>query len=110
MPLFELLGGPVRDRVRTYVNLGSELGGDARDPEAWADAAGAARKAGFDAMKVYPMPPGPSDWRARRPYDETAELVARVREAAGDDADIMVDLHGRTTPAIAIQLGQALAP
>lgn len=32
VPLFELLGGPVRDRVRTYVNLGSELGGDARDP------------------------------------------------------------------------------
>ena len=32
VPLFELLGGPVRDRVRTYVNLGSELGGDARRP------------------------------------------------------------------------------
>ena len=43
VPLYELLGGPVRDRVRTYVNLGSELGGDARDPEAWADAARARR-------------------------------------------------------------------
>ena len=32
VPLFELLGGPVRDRVRTYVNLGSELGGDGRRP------------------------------------------------------------------------------
>jgi galactonate dehydratase len=107
VPLFELLGGPVRDRVRTYVNLGSELGGDARDPEAWAEAARAARKAGFDAMKVYPMAPA-------RPLEgitalrEAEVLVAHVREAAGDDADIMVDLHGRSTPATAIEIGRML--
>jgi galactonate dehydratase len=109
VPLFELLGGPVRDRVRTYVNLGSELGGDARKPEAWADAARASREAGFDAMKVYPVAPA-------RPLEGstwlrgTEELVATVREAAGDDAEIMVDLHGRTTPAMGIQVGTALLP
>lgn len=108
-PLFELLGGPVRDRVRTYVNLGSELGGDARLLEVWADAARAARKTGFDAMKVYPLSPArPLEGTA--PLREAEELVAAVREAAGDDADIMVDLHGRTTPAMAIQFGRALAP
>jgi galactonate dehydratase len=91
------------------VNLGSELGGDARDPEAWAEAARAARKAGFDAMKVYPMAPA-------RPLEgstalrEAEVLVAQVREAAGDDADIMVDLHGRTTPATAIEIGRMLTP
>ena len=57
VPLFELLGGPVRDRVRAYVNLGSELGDDGRHPEAWADAARAACEDGFDAMKVYPAAP-----------------------------------------------------
>jgi galactonate dehydratase len=109
IPLFELLGGPVRDRVRTYVNLGSELGGDARRPEAWASAAIAARDAGFGAMKVYPMAPA-------RPLEGVAslrraeDLVATVREAAGNDADIMVDLHGRTTPAMAISLGRRLEP
>jgi len=109
VPLYELLGGPVRDRVRTYVNLGSELGGDARDPQAWADAAREARKAGFDAMKVYPAVPA-------RPLEgtaflrETETLVAVVREAAGEDADVMVDLHGRTSPTTAIQIGHALAP
>ncbi|HET7929736.1 MAG TPA: galactonate dehydratase [Actinomycetota bacterium] len=109
VPLFELLGGPVRDRVRMYVNLGSELGGDARDPQAWADAAREARKGGFDAMKVYPAVPA-------RPLEgtpflrETETLVAVVREAAGEDADVMVDLHGRTSPADAIRLGHALAP
>jgi galactonate dehydratase len=107
VPLYELLGGPVRDRVRTYVNLGSELGGDARRPEAWRDAAVAVREAGFDAMKAYPMAPA-------RPLEGTAALremeglVAAVREGAGDDADVMVDLHGRTTPAMGIQVGRAL--
>ncbi len=107
VPLYELLGGPVRDRVRTYVNLGSELGGDARRPEAWQDAAVAVREAGFDAMKAYPMAPA-------RPLEGTAALremealVAAVREGAGDDADVMVDLHGRTTPAMGIQVGRAL--
>jgi galactonate dehydratase len=95
--------------VRTYVNLGSELGGDARDPEAWAEAARATREAGFDAMKAYPVAPA-------RPLEGTAairqteRLLATVREAAGDDADIMVDLHGRTTPAMAIRIGRALEP
>jgi galactonate dehydratase len=109
VPLYELLGGPVRDRVRTYVNLGSELGGDARHPDAWRDAAVAAREAGFDAMKAYPAGPA-------RPLEgtawlrETESLVAAVREGAGDDADVMVDLHGRTSPAMGIQVGRALEP
>jgi galactonate dehydratase len=109
VPLYELLGGPVRDRVRTYVNLGSELGGDARRPEAWADAARAAREAGFDAMKAYPASPARA-LEGTAWLRETEDLVAAVREGAGDDADVMVDLHGRTTPAMAIQLGQVLAP
>ena len=109
IPLFELLGGPVRDRVRTYVNLGSELGGEARRPEAWARAATAAREAGFNAMKVYPMAPArPLEGAAE--LHRAADLVAAVREAAGHDADIMVDLHGRTTPAVAIALGRMLEP
>ena len=109
VPLYELLGGPVRDRVHTYVNLGSELGGDARDPGAWVDAARASREAGFDAMKAYPMAPArPLEGSAALRDMET--LVAGVRDGAGDDADIMVDLHGRTTPAMGIQVGLALAP
>jgi galactonate dehydratase len=107
VPLFELLGGPVRERVRTYVNLGSELDGDARRPEMWADGARVAREAGFDAMKVYPLSPvRPVEGLA--PLREAEGLVAAVREAVGDDVDVMVDLHGRTTPATAIQLGRML--
>ena len=109
VPLYELLGGPVRDRVRMYVNLGSELGGDARLPETWAEAAVTARKAGFDAMKLYPVSPA-RQLEGTSFIRETEGLVGAVRDAAGDDADIMVDVHGRTSPATAIQIGHALEP
>jgi len=91
------------------VNLGSELGGDGRLPEVWADAARAGREAGFDAMKVYPLSPVRA-LEGTGPIREAEKLVGAVREAAGGDADIMVDLHGRTTPAMGIQVGRALAP
>jgi galactonate dehydratase len=109
LPLFELLVGPVRDRVRMYVNLGSELGGDARLAETWAEAAINARKAGFDAMKLYPVSPA-RQLEGTAFIRETEELVGAVRDAAGDDADIMVDVHGRTSPATAIQIGHAIEP
>ena len=35
--------------------------------------------------------------------------MAAMREAVGDEVDIMVDFHGRTTPAMAIEYGQVLA-
>jgi galactonate dehydratase len=109
VPLFELLGGPVRERVRLYQNLGSELGGDTRSPQAWAEAAHASRAAGYDAVKVYPVQAGPG-LEGGAALRETVRLVQAVREAAGEDTDIMVDFHGRTTPAMAIQYGHALAP
>jgi galactonate dehydratase len=109
VPLYELLGGAVRERVGTYRNLGSELGGDSRDPAAWREATLAAIEAGFDAVKVYPLRPGgPLE---REPALREAEaLVSAVRAAGGDDLAIMVDLHGRASPATAIQLGQRLEP
>lgn len=109
VPLYDLLGGAVRDRVRTYRNMGSELGGDARDPAAWTAATLAAMEAGFDAVKVYPLRPGGSLERGAV-LREAEELVAAVRDAGADDLAIMVDLHGRASPATAIQLAHRLEP
>jgi galactonate dehydratase len=112
VPIYELLGGRVRDRIRLYDHLG---GGD---PDAVYGEVSAARFAaaarrsveeGYTAVKILAVPvtgalPGGAELRAAE------RAMAAVREATGDDVEIMVDLHGRTTPAGAIAFGRALAP
>ena len=110
VPLYELLGGRVREHVRVYDHIETPLRKyDWGSPEGFAEAAGRSLADGFDAVKVYPVPStraheGPEALR----WAES--VVASVREAVGDDADVIVDLHGRTSPATAIQYARAFEP
>ncbi len=112
VPIYELLGGRVRDEIRLYDHLG---GGD---PEAvygdisvsrFAEAARRSVEDGFDAVKILAVPVGPglpdsSSLRASR------QVMAAVREAVGEDVEIMVDFHGRCTPAAALAFARELKP
>lgn len=112
VPLYQLLGGAVRDRVRMYDHLGggsSDAVYNDAAAESFAERAAESRKDGFTAVKVLAVPrTAPLDGFAGLRQAEA--LMAAAREGAGDDVDIMVDLHGRTSAAMAIQYGQALAP
>ncbi|MDQ6794660.1 MAG: galactonate dehydratase [Chloroflexota bacterium] len=108
VPLYRLLGGAVRDRVRFYDNL-------AMDPlekgaEALGDRARASVAAGFDAVKYLACPPtGYLEGAAR--IGEVERWMAAVRDAVGDAVDIMLDFHGRPRgPAAAIAYGLAVKP
>src|SRR5262245_12099822 len=99
VPVYELLGGPTRNRVRVYAHANS--------PQRIKD--GIAK--GFTAVKT-----GPAKHRPAR-YIETpaevhyaAERFAELRKAAGDDVDIAIDFHGATSPAHAKMLIKALEP
>jgi galactonate dehydratase len=85
VPVYELLGGPVRDRVRTCKYLTGEtteeLVAHALD---WVDQ-------GFDAVKVPPVPEHPYP----RCVSEVKETVGAVREAVGPDVDLLVDPASR---------------
>jgi galactonate dehydratase len=112
IPLYELLGGAVRDRVRMY----DHLGGGAKEAvyeqatvEAFAERAQQSVVDGFTALKILPVPIGRSIEGAAR-VREAETLMGAVRDAVGPDVDVMVDLHGRTTPAMAIAYGRSLAP
>jgi galactonate dehydratase len=111
VPLYRLIGGLVRDRVRMY----DHLGGGASDAvyneasvEKFVDRAKASVNDGFTAMKILAVPRTEMLDGAKGIRD-SVQLMGAVREAVGDDVDVMIDLHGRTTPAMAIQYGHALA-
>jgi galactonate dehydratase len=111
VPLYRLLGGLVRDRVRMY----DHLGGGASDAvyneasvEKFVERAKASVNDGFTAMKILAVPRTEMLDGAKGIRD-SVQLMGAVREAVGDDVDVMIDLHGRTTPAMAIQYGHALA-
>jgi galactonate dehydratase len=99
VPVYELLGGPTRNRVRVYSH--------ARTPEAMRDA----MKQGFTAFKT-----GPAKRRASR-YVETpaevayaAEKFAELRQAVGPNVDIGIDFHGAIHPGTAKLLIKAYEP
>ncbi len=103
LPVHELLGGPVRDRMRVY----SWIGGD--DPQHLAEHARQRVEQGFDAVKMN----GGGVMRALESRAELADLVARVeavRAAVGDRVDIAIDFHGRFSPAVARQACRVLEP
>jgi galactonate dehydratase len=105
LPLYNLIGGASRERVRIYAN-------------GWARAAtieeGVARglevKAmGFTAAKFDPFP-GP--WRThidRRDEDFAIAYVRAMREALGAEFEILVEAHRRFAPSHAIRIGRRLA-
>ncbi len=112
VPVYQLLGGAVRESIRMYDHLG---GGEMNalylqdQPERMAERARESVAAGYSAIKALVVPISePLDGRS--PIRRAEACMAAIREAVGDGVDIMVDLHGRTTPAMAIQYGQALAP
>lgn len=112
VPVYQLLGGEVRDTIRMYDHLG---GGEMNalylqdQPERMAERARESVAAGYTAIKVLVVPmTEPLDRHA--PLRQAERCMAAIRDAVGDDVDVMVDLHGRTTPAMAIQYGRALAP
>lgn len=103
VPIYELLGGPCRDRVRVY----RWIGGD--EPDAVAEEAEAAVAQGFTALKM--------NISGRLCFLETPQKireiisrVAQVREVIGENIDLAVDFHGRVSPTLAPKLVRALEP
>ena len=112
VPLYALLGGAVRDRVRMYDHLGggdpTAVYHDAR-VEAFAAHARQSVADGYTALKILPVPRTPALPDGPR-LDEAQALMGAVRDAVGPGVDIMVDMHGRTTAAAAIAYARVFEP
>ena len=105
VPVYELLGGLVRDRVRMYTHLG---GGEMKavyetfDVGPLIDLTHKVLERGYTAVKVVFVP-------YSRPLEgipkvkQFARTMEKLRLAVGDEVDIMIDFHGRTYTGAAIQ-------
>lgn len=108
VPLYELLGGAVREKLRVYAHV------YAKDVEGVARYAGEKAAEGYTAIgHLNPFLDEPED----QPYflghaglmRAGTETVRRCREAAGPDVDLMLELHRRLTPAEAVTFAQEVA-
>ncbi|MFN8446066.1 MAG: galactonate dehydratase [Caldilineaceae bacterium] len=103
VPIYELMGGMTRERVRCYMHVI----GDTLD-ELVADAKRKVQE-GFTAVRFSPFAP---DYYLHKSYSEWAEEAVRrvgaVREAVGKDVDVCVEIHRQMNPAESIWLGRRL--
>lgn len=126
-PVHRLLGGTIRDRVRTYTYIYEDSGGSRPNGEFWLHPEAVAERAlvyanqGFNALKLDPM----GEARAASAANfgqviplqyslaalDTAETTVRlIREAVGSRCDILIGTHGQMTAAGAIRLAKRLEP
>jgi galactonate dehydratase len=105
-PVYQLLGGKCRDKIRVYQNPG---GGT---PEEMAERATALiERYGYTALKIGPLPPGSERMPWNQALRESAKRLETLRKAVGEDVDIGVDPHAKIfEPVRAMQLAQALKP
>ncbi len=104
VPVYELLGGRCRDRIRVYANGWYRHG----TPAEYAADAKATVARGFTALKFDPFP-GP--WRThitREAEEQAIATVAAVREAVGPDVDLLIEVHRRLAPMHAIRIARAM--
>ncbi|MGE0800283.1 MAG: mandelate racemase/muconate lactonizing enzyme family protein [Lautropia sp.] len=104
-PVYNLLGGKCREKIRVYANGWSD---QCTQPSEYAEAAAAVVARGFSAIKLSPLP---GAWRTHVPRQHerhVAAVVEAVRNAVGPDVDILLDLLRRLSPGSARRLGKAL--
>ena len=109
--VWQLLGGKMREKIRLHLLMGSDRP-DAADqgttPEVLRLNAMDAVSEGYTAIKIDPLPDGYESMTLSRLIFETRENVAALREGAGLDIDIILEIHRKLTPMNALALADEL--
>ena len=105
-PLYRLLGGRCHERLPTYAN---GWYGGAGTPDQYAERGRAAVARGYRALKFDPFG---TAWKDLSAEQETLALacVGAVRAAVGPEVGLMIEFHGRLSPASAIRMIHKLEP
>ena len=105
-PVYRLLGGAVRDRIKAYANGWYTV---ERTPAEFHEAARRVIARGYRALKLDPFGSGAYELSPQERRHALA-LVEAVRDAIGPDSELLVEMHGRFTPATAISIARELEP
>ncbi|HEY3235356.1 MAG TPA: galactonate dehydratase [Polyangiaceae bacterium] len=103
VPLYQLLGGKVRDRVACYAHIGHT------DPAGLAAQAMEKAKQGWRFVR-FGLPEEGSTLEPTRAVLQAVDLFAAAREAVGPEMELLIDVHTRIDPAHAILLCNRLEP
>jgi len=107
-PVWQLLGGKVREKIRLHLLMGGSMQDGTTVAEGLRLNALAAAEEGFTAIKTDPLPIGFESMTLSRLIHDTRENVAAMREGAGLDVDIILEIHRKLTPMNAIALAEQL--
>lgn len=103
IPVYELLGGPVRRKMKMYCWIGGD------NPEVILEQAYEKVNAGYQAVKMNAI--GSMDWIASlKDLKQVANNIKLLREEFGNDLDIGIDFHGRVHKGMVKRLIDELTP
>ena len=105
-PVYKLLGGAVRDKIKAYANGWYTV---ERTPVDFSAAAIRAVAKGYRTLKFDPFGAGFYELE-RGEKLRTVALVEAVRDAVGPDVELLIEMHGRFNPATAIEMARELEP
>lgn len=104
LPVHQLLGGRVRDKIKVYASVGGA---------SVAECAAVAQKqvgAGYQALRLTPFMPGFERKTSSQVIGEAVAMVSAVREAVGFNIDLGLEIHRNLRPEEAIVLARELLP
>jgi galactonate dehydratase len=112
VPVYDLFGGRIQKRIRMYGNINRST--DPRTPDGFAEMAGRAVAAGFDAVKLAPFDEMPRDLsNAAVIEDFTLRGIAcanAVRKKIGPKVDLLIDVHSHLDLKRGLDLVRRLEP
>ncbi len=103
-PVYRLLGGACRDKIKAYANGWYRV---ERSAEEFHAAAKRVLEKGYRALKFDPFGAGYYELSYEEKW-KSVELVEAVRDAVGPDVEILVEMHGRFSPYMAIEISAEL--
>lgn len=108
-PVWEMLGGKVRDKIRMYTHIKrTAVAGDFSVDE-MLNITDERLRAGYTALKYSIIPPIRAIDTPQNLMGHIARFAA-VRERIGGSVDLAIDFHGRVSPAMALRLAEELKP